>query len=119
VRSRSQAGQASVELALALPLLAIWLLAVVQLVLIVRDQLAVVHAAREAARAAAVSTSPASAAQQAAQSSVSIRPLTVSTAAGSMISVRVTTMSRTDVPVVGLLLPDIELHGSATMKAEP
>ena len=40
-------GQAVVELALALPLLVLFLLTVVQLTVVVRDQLAVVHAARE------------------------------------------------------------------------
>ncbi|MDZ7734624.1 MAG: TadE/TadG family type IV pilus assembly protein [Acidimicrobiia bacterium] len=49
-----EAGQASVELALTLPLVAVVLLAVVQAGLVLRDHLLVGHAAREAARAAAV-----------------------------------------------------------------
>ena len=56
-------GQAAVELALCLPLLFIFLLGIVQLVVIVRDQLAVQLAAREAARAAAVAASSAAAAR--------------------------------------------------------
>lgn len=51
---RDQGGQAAVELALVLPVLAVLLLAVVQTGLVVRDQVLVVHAAREAARAVAV-----------------------------------------------------------------
>ena len=47
-------GQAAVELALVLPLLAVLVLGLVQTGLIVRDQVLVVHAAREAARAVAV-----------------------------------------------------------------
>ena len=46
------AGQAAVEVALVLPFLALVLLLVVQTALVVRDQVLVVHAAREAARAA-------------------------------------------------------------------
>ena len=51
---RRDRGQATVELALALPLLCVLLLAVVQVAVVARDQLAVQLAAREAARAASV-----------------------------------------------------------------
>ena len=47
-------GQSTVEVALLLPFVALLLLAVVQVGLVARDQVLVVHAAREAARAAAV-----------------------------------------------------------------
>ncbi|MDQ1437361.1 MAG: hypothetical protein QOK43_990 [Acidimicrobiaceae bacterium] len=49
-----QGGQAAVELALVLPLLAGLLLGLVQVGLLVRDQVLVVHAAREAVREAAI-----------------------------------------------------------------
>ena len=55
-------GQAALEFALCLPILALLLLALVQVGLVVCDQVAVVHAAREGARAAAV-TGPAQAAR--------------------------------------------------------
>ena len=45
------------ELALALPLIALLLLAIVQVGLVVRDQVLLTHAAREAAREAAVNPS--------------------------------------------------------------
>ncbi|MGH9185287.1 MAG: TadE family protein, partial [Acidimicrobiales bacterium] len=44
-------GQATVELALVLPFVALVLLAVAQTALVVRAQVLVTHAAREAARA--------------------------------------------------------------------
>ncbi len=47
-------GQATVEFALVLPLIAALLLLIVQVGLVMRDELLVTHAAREAARAAAV-----------------------------------------------------------------
>jgi Flp pilus assembly protein TadG len=114
-----QRGQASVELALALPLLVIWLLAIVQLTLIVRDQLAVIHAAREGARAAAVSASPGSAASAAARQAIKESPLSVNTATGSTVTVQVSYASRTNVPLVGALLPDITVRATATMQWEP
>ncbi len=54
VGQASQAGQATVELAAVLPLLFGLVLLVVQAGLVVRDQVLVVHAAREAARVAAI-----------------------------------------------------------------
>ena len=49
-----QRGQATVELALGLPLVLLGVLLVVQVGLVVADQVRVVHAAREGVRAAAV-----------------------------------------------------------------
>src|SRR5204863_562465 len=53
-----EGGQASVEAALVLPLVITMLLAVVQVGLVVRAEVLVTHAAREAARAAAVNSDP-------------------------------------------------------------
>ena len=55
--ARPDDGQAAVELALVLPAVVLLLLALVQFALIGRDELLVVHAAREAARAASVAGS--------------------------------------------------------------
>lgn len=51
---RSEAGSASVEFAVVLPLTVVALMLVVQVALLVAEQLNVAHAAREGARAAAV-----------------------------------------------------------------
>lgn len=75
--ARDDGGQATVEFALALPLLAVLLLAVVQVGLVVRDQVVLVHAAREAARAVAIRESPGSAA-------VGTRALVVRAGAGGL-----------------------------------
>ena len=113
-------GQAVVELALALPLLALFLLTLVQLTVVVRDQLAVVHAAREGARAAAVSGAPDGDGAAAAREATSLTPLEVSvghTDGSATVTVRY--RSRTDVPLIGAVLPDIDLESTATMRDEP
>ena len=122
-RGNGDEGQAAVELALVLPLVAILLLALVQVGLIVRDQILVIHAAREAAREAAVdagSDVPGRAA--AASSTLDAGRLTVESSdrggPGSRVEIRVSYRAPTDVPLVGGALPDITLEASATMRVE-
>ena len=122
-RRRLDRGQATVELALCLPVLMMALLLVVQVGLVVRDQIRTVHAAREAAREAAVSADV-GAADAAAQSSSALDGgrVTVSLSgrgeAGSRVTARVTYRSATEVPLIGFLLPDPVLHAEATMRVE-
>ncbi len=113
-------GQATVELALALPLLCLMLLGMVQVAVIGRGQLAVQLAAHEAARAAAVSADPQTAATRAANHAVSLRPLVVQVVADeTTITVTVSYVDHTDVSIVGALLTDVTLQASATMALEP
>jgi Flp pilus assembly protein TadG len=117
---RDDPGQAAIELALALPLLCLLLLGVVQVGVVVRDQLAVQLAAREAARAAVVSATPVAAGAAAALRVVTLRPLTVDVEVGSSTATaHVSTVNRTDVPLIGVLLPDVRVSASVTMALEP
>jgi len=112
-------GQATVEFALVLPVLVLALLAIVQVALVVRDQVTVVHAAREAARAASVDADPGAAARAAhrtlrgAAVHVGARP-----AVGESIVVEVEYVSRTDLPLVGVLFPDPTLQARVAMRVE-
>jgi Flp pilus assembly protein TadG len=122
-RERGDGGQASVELALVLPLVVIVLLGVVQLGLLVRDQILVVHAAREAAREAAVEPGPDAPRRAAlASSTLADSRLTVTTtgrgAAGSRVRVEVAYRAPTSVPLVGAALGHLTLRASATMRVE-
>lgn len=121
---RGDRGQATVELALVLPLVALLLLLVLQAGLVIRDQLLVAHAAREAARGAAVAEGDrGAAAASAARRAGGLDPgrLTVRSSTGdggTSVVVQVTYRSATHVPLVGLLVPDVELRGDATMRIE-
>jgi Flp pilus assembly protein TadG len=123
VRAPKGEGQAAVELALALPLLVFLLLGLVQLGLLVRDQVLVVHAAREAARQAAVDPAP-EAARRAAAASSGLVPgrllVTVTGRGGPGSRVRASVRYRapTDVPLVGPAIADFEMKASATMRVE-
>ena len=107
------------ELALALPLVALLLLAVVQVGLVVRDQVLATHAAREAARTAAVGSSPEEARAAAlAGSGLRADRLVVTVTRGELVRVAVRYRSVTDLPLVGPLLPDLSLRAKAAMRAE-
>jgi len=58
VRAAGERGQASVELALVLPVLILFLLGLVQTALVARDQVLLQDAARAAAREASVGAAP-------------------------------------------------------------
>jgi Flp pilus assembly protein TadG len=113
-------GQATVEFALALPLVALLVLGIVQLVVIARDQLAVELAAREGARAAAVAADPGAAASVAANDAVGLDPLHVAVSEGDgRVTVTVRHRSATDVPLIGLAIGEVEVSASVTMRREP
>lgn len=119
VPRRRDGGQATVELALVLPLVAVLGLLLVQGALLGRDQLLVIHAAREAARAAGVDPHPAAPEEAArlvlpgATVDAGIRP-----PPGRPVAVTVAYRSATDLPLVGPLLPDPLLSARAVMRVE-
>jgi hypothetical protein len=116
----NERGQASVELAMTIPLVVFLVLGAVQVGLIVAEQVAVIHAAREGARAAAVSAAPSVDATTAARGATSLRPIGVDVRADeSYVTVTVTRTAPTDVPFVGALMGDVELRATVTMRWEP
>ena len=121
---RGDQGQSTVEFALVLPLVVLVVLFIVQAGLVVRDQLLVSHAAREAARAASVSDSDRlGAAKMAARQAGNLAAERVS-ATTTMVdgdaSVRVLISYRsiTGIPIIGSLVPDIDLESTVVMRVE-
>ena len=122
-RPSDERGQAAVELALVLPVVTLLALLLLQVALVVRDQVLVVHAAREGAREAAVSTEP----DAARLGALAGGPLDAERAEvrasgregpGSRVEVEVRYTSPTDVPLLGPLVGDVALWASATMRVE-
>ena len=115
-------GQAAVELALVLPLVMVLFLGLVQVGLVVRDDVLLVHAAREAARRAAVDRAdgaPRTAALVG--SGLSGSRLEVQArrdeAAGT-VTETLRYRSPTELPLIGPLLPDVTLTAKTTMREE-
>ena len=118
-----QSGQATVELALGLPFVVLLLLAIVQVGLVARDQILVVHAAREAARVSAVEPGeggPRAAAVEASLLDPSRLHVDVGSRgdAGSRVAVTVRYRSPTLVPLIGPLIGDVEVRATTTMRVE-
>ncbi len=119
----SDRGQAVVELALCLPVVLLVLLGIVQVAVVVRDELLVQHAAREAARVASVAANSAGAGRNAASRVLESARLSdirigVSDGAG-VVRVAVSARTRTDVPLIGPLLGDVSHHATVVMTLEP
>ena len=121
---RGDQGQSTVEFALVLPLVVLVVLFIVQAGLVVRDQLLVSHAAREAARAASVSDSDrlgaATMAARQAGNLAAARVSATTTMVDGDASVRVLISYRsiTGIPIIGSLVPDIDLESTVVMRVE-
>ncbi|MFP5578752.1 MAG: TadE/TadG family type IV pilus assembly protein [Acidimicrobiia bacterium] len=114
-------GQATVELALGLPIVCIGVLLVLQLALVGRDAVLVTHAAREAARSAAVEATGPAARAGALASTTALDPhrldVRLRRSAGR-VTAEVRYRSITGLPMVGALIPDPELRSEVTMLEE-
>ncbi|MBV6508429.1 MAG: hypothetical protein JJLCMIEE_01491 [Acidimicrobiales bacterium] len=116
-------GQASVELALVLPLVLLMLLVVAQVGLIVRDRVLVIHATREAARVAVVDPRQ-DAAEEAARSKGGLDPdrllveVRGGTASGDRLEIVVRYQAATDLPLIGPVVPDVDLHERVVVRVE-
>jgi Flp pilus assembly protein TadG len=118
-----ETGQATVELALCLPVVALLLAALLQVGLIVSDQTRLWHAAGEAVREAVVDPDPGRIAQAARRSglaplSLSVRPLAAYRSQGGSVTVAVGYSPHAIVPLLGPLVRAIRLHATATMRIE-
>ena len=112
---RAERGQATVEFALLLPVFACMVLALVQLALVIRADLLVHDAAREAARAASLADD---AYGPVARLAPGATVLVTRSEVGAPVRARVELRYATTLPLVGVLFPDVVLHAEAEMRAE-
>lgn len=117
---RKGRGQATVELALVLPLVLTLALVVVQVGLVTRDSVRVAHAARSATRAASVGLDDDSVRRAASEGSglAPSRLSVVVVRAAGWVTVEVTYRCPTDVPLVGTIAPAVVLRDQLTMREE-
>ena len=126
-RRRSERGQATVELVLVLPVVAMLVLALVQVGVVARDRLVLAHVGREAARAVAVDPRP-EAAIAAARAASGLDPDRLHVELGSSDGVRPRPGDRltitvhysapTAAPIVGRLIGDVAMAVEVTVRVE-
>lgn len=119
-RGGSDGGQVAVELALVLPLVAVLVLALLQVAVLGRDAVVVTHTAREAVRAAAVDPRP-EVARRAAEDAGPLDPARLTVRMfrhGNRVEVAVAYRDPTALPIVGRFLGDVELTAESTMRVE-
>ncbi len=116
---RREQGQSTAEFALVLPLVVLTMLAVIQTALLARDQVLLVHAAREAAREASVDGGDervrAAVERVLPGAWVVVAP---NLGVGEPRTVTVRFVAHTDLPLIGAVYPDPELSASVTMRSE-
>lgn len=121
-------GQATVEAALALPVVLIALLLIVQVGVVVRDAMSLQQAAREGARTAAVTSDDGAATEAVRRSAgpldaqriaVTIEPPSGERVRGDPVTVRLSYIEHLTIPIVSKLVAlDLPLHSSVTMRLE-
>jgi len=120
---RDESGQATLELALGLPILALLLAGLVEVGMLVSDQTRIWHAAREGARVAVVDPDLADAVAAAERAGLAPLDVEVTPAAqfrrqGDPLTLSVGYSPRARVPLFGVLLERLELTAKATMRIE-
>jgi hypothetical protein len=125
---RSDSGQAAVEAALVLPIVLIALLLIVQVGVVVRDALALAQAAREGARAVAVTARDEDAVTAVNQAAgplaadrivIDVTPQQEARHLGDAVTVRLSYTERLTIPIVSRIVSmELPLRASATIRQE-
>ena len=118
-RAVSESGQATIEFALILPVIAVVAVGLLQVGVSVANQLAVELAAREGARAASVSADVAGAATRAVARTTSLDVTVEARAAGEVVAVRVEFVDDVTIPFIGRFIGPIRHSATAFMALEP
>lgn len=116
-------GQATLEVVLVLPLVMLLVMLSAQVCVIVRNEVLVNHAVREAVRAASVSEeNPEEAARRAAEGAGPLAShrmtVTVDSLSAEVVRISVAYEDPTDMPLIGRLIPSVRHSVTAAMRRE-
>ena len=118
-QSRPDSGQATVELALVMPLIIGLLIIILNAGLVVRDQLAVWHAASAGAHAASISPDSPDVVQQAVEAEVQLRPLQLHIVRdGDLVTVEAKYPRSFGLWLIGGIAPPLTLSATVTMHVQ-
>lgn len=117
--SKNEKGQATIEFALALPLLVVFVMLIAQFAVVARQQLALWEVARNAARYASVSPDPQLAAQEIAVQNGFPASAVVATNSDGITQVSMTFKENISLPLLGPFIPSLTLRAHVAMLTEP
>ena len=118
-QNTSDSGQATVELALVMPLVIGLLILIITAGLVVRDQLLVWHAASAGARAASISPNSPDVVQQAVENEVSLRPVHLRIVRqGDLITVAAHYPRTINLWLIKYIIPPLTLSATVTMHVQ-
>ncbi|HMS25381.1 MAG TPA: pilus assembly protein [Acidimicrobiia bacterium] len=117
--NRNDRGQATVEVALLIPFLALFLLLIVQVALIAREHVLVAQAARSAARELSVNSNHENAITVAQRSAPGARiDISRPSTPGQYLSVTVHETVKSSLPLIGIVFPDVTVSSQVVMRVE-
>lgn len=121
-RRAAEVAQATVEFALVLPVLFVCIWLGVEASLLLRDQVLVTNAAREAARSSAVGMGPDEAANAGRERTDFGGDVTINITGGGGVGSTTVASARLNetgrLPLLGRLVPTLEVHASVAMRVE-
>jgi Flp pilus assembly protein TadG len=115
----SEAGQSTVEFALIIPVVAIFLMLILQVGLVVRQKILVTNSSREAARILSVENDFGKATMKA-KETVNDAKVIISRPAnqGEYLTVTIKDVVKSKIPILGVIFPDISVTSKTTMRVE-
>ena len=115
----SEAGQSTVEFALIIPVVAIFLMLILQVGLVVRQKILVTNSSREAARILSVENDFGKATMKA-KETVNDAKVIISRPAnqGEYLTVTIKDVVKSKMPILGVIFPDISVTSKTTMRVE-
>jgi TadE-like protein len=117
--SRTECGQATVESAIVMLFVMVLILLLAQAAMVVRDKVAVMNAARDAAREASVGATQSRIEELVSRTVPHARVhIERSGHVGAPVTVEVIEHESTSMPIIGPLIPDFNLSERLTMRSE-
>ncbi len=118
MKSYSEKGQATVEIALLIPVLAVFLLLIIQVALVVREHVLVTHASRAAARELSVSSDQSRAIEAARRSNPHADVKVSRPRVGEYLHVTVSEKVESSLPFIGVVFPEVTVSSRSVMRVE-
>ena len=115
----SEAGQSTVEFALIIPVIAIFLMLILQVGVVVKQKILVTNSSREAARILSVENDFGKATMKA-KETVNGAEVIISRPAnqGEYLTVTIKDVVKSKIPILGVIFPDISVTSKTTMRVE-